>query len=164
MVFRSLKDLWAAKCFLFSPAFTLVVWCAMGWVVGVSWFKLCMSPCPGKEGQSQTSSLPERGHFPGGQERTPGWGRERCPFVTYTAAFIHRAQGTWSREVPAQICQPCWSRTRLWASLSSQRFMETLLGEKSVPHHSTWLCCIMTIFCAAGNSLLPKSLQNDSRN
>lgn len=36
--------------------------------------------------------------------------------------------------------------------------------EERAFHHSAWLCCIMTISYAAGNSLLHKSLGSDSRN
>lgn len=41
VLLRSLTVLWAAKCFLPSPAFTLDVWCATGWVAGASQLKLC---------------------------------------------------------------------------------------------------------------------------
>lgn len=107
---------------------------------------------------------PERGPFLAGQGRTPGWGSEQCPFVICTVTFIHRAQDTWLREIQAQICQPSWSHTRLQASVSFQRFTGTPFGEKRASHHSTWLCCIIKISCASGNSLLPKRLQNDWRN
>lgn len=52
---EALLDLWAAKYFLRSPSFTLVVWCVMGWVMGVSWLKILQPPCPFKEVQWQTS-------------------------------------------------------------------------------------------------------------
>lgn len=101
---------------------------------------------------------------PAGQERTPGGRTERCPFVVCTPTFIHGAQDTWPGEIKARICQPPRSRTGLWASVSSRGFAGTLFGEKRASRHSAWLCCIMTISSAAGNSLLPKSLQNNSGN
>lgn len=151
VVFRSLQDLWAAKCFIPSPLFTLVIRCVKGWVVDVSWFKLH------RKGQSLTPVLP----FPTGQRRTPVWGSEQCLFVICTMTLLHRAQHTWLREIQAQICQSPWCHTKLQAFVLSH---ETLFDEKRSSHYNSWLCCIMTVSYAAGSSLLPKSLQNGSRN
>lgn len=146
-------DLWAAKYLLLSFPFTLVSLSAAEWVMGLSLWRLSTLPW----GQSWTSSH-VRGTF-WVQGRTPGWWSD--PYVFCTGTLNHRAHDAWQRKPSpgGQICLPYWFCRGLWDLVSSQQVTGAPSGEKRASHHSAWLCWIITISCASGNSLLPKSLQ-----
>lgn len=148
------SDLWAAKPPPFSHSYSGFVVCnGMGYDCLSVWDLENPLPWDGEE-----PSKPRGGHLTNGVTKVPlssAWGHQD--------AWLKGSQDQMGRSGHPLVSEKAVSLCVFSKSHRRSIWWGKKKITKITSQHSVWLCWIMTISYASGNSLLPKSLQNDSR-